>query len=161
MFTVDFAADFSGLTEARINALEKKGILSPEKHSRSRYYTYGDIYILRIVKILRLSGIRLANIEAAYAYLKGLKPDQPLTSFILLHDGNEVYALVDGNTVSATRYGQMIIKGTIKMIAVGSELESLRRKMNRYVDSVKKSASDLKKKALKRYSVEDLSKLLA
>jgi len=161
MFTVDYAADFSGLTEKRISTLEKKGILSPEKHARARYYSYGDIYILRVVRILRASGIHLSNIEAAYEYLKALKPDQPLTSFILLHDGKEVYALLDGNTVSATRFGQMILEGTVKMIAVGSELEALRLKMNGYVDNLKKASQELKKKKLQRYSAEDLSKLLA
>jgi DNA-binding transcriptional MerR regulator len=161
MFTIDFAADFSGIPESQIASLEKKGILNPEKHGRSKHYRYGDIYTLRLVGLFRKAGIKLCHIEAAYEYLSELKPDQTLTSFILLHDGKEVFAVVDGNTLSASRFGQRIFDGTIQMLAVGMELEQLRLNMNAYVIDLKDSAEKLKKQKLKRFSSADLSKLLA
>lgn len=159
MFTSDFAADFSGLTIGQIKTLEEKGLLFPIKQGRSKYYGYGDIYILRIFKILRRSGIHYANISAAYEYLKDLRADQPLSSFILLHDKKEVYTVIDGNNIKASRYGQMILKGTLKLIAVGSELEEMRRRMNHYVLDLKRKSKQTH--SLKTVSLTQLAKLLA
>lgn len=161
MFTIDFAADFSGLSESKINALEKKGILKPRRHGRSRYYGYSDIYILRIIKILRGLGIRHIDISAAYEFLKDIRPEQPLSSFTLLHDYHKVYALIDGKTlVNASAWGQQIFEGTIQMEAIGSELERLRKNINGYVSSIKKSAAYAQKYA-KTYNADELDDILA
>lgn len=161
MFTVDFASDFSGLSESKISTLEKKGILKPEKHGRSRYYTYADIYILRIFKILLSLGIKNVDISAAYEYLKDLRPDQPLSSFSLLHDQKKVYAILDSRElVNASAWGQRILEGTIQLEAIGSELERLRKGINSYVTGLKRSAAHAKRTG-KVVTSEDLEKLLA
>lgn len=161
MFTVDFAADFSGLSESRISALEKKGILKPERHGRSRYYTYPDIYVLRIFKILLGLGIRNVDISAAYEYLKDLKPDQPLSSFSLLHDNRKIYAILDSKElVNASAWGQRILEGTIQLEAIGSELERLRKGINDYVSGVKKTAARVRKTGI-RVTADDLDEMLA
>lgn len=159
MFTSDFAEDFSGLSLSQIKSLEDKGILEPVKKGRSKYYGYGDIYILRIFKILKRQGVQHANIRNAYEYLRTLNPEQSLSSFLLLHDRKHVYTVIDGNHLNASKFGQMILNGTIKMIAVGSELEQMRCQMNEYVETLHKKADQPVR--LKKFASSDLAKLLA
>lgn len=161
MFTLDFAEDFSGLSEAQIARLERLGILQPKKQRGAKYYTYGDIYILRVHRILLEQGLKPSKISDALEYLRGLKPDQPLSSFVLLFNNKDVFTIIDGNEIAASKWGQMLLKGTVEMIALGSELESLRRKMNSYVNGVKQDAESARKAKGKIYKIDQLDKLFA
>lgn len=162
MFTSDFAEAFSGLSSSQIKRLEVEGLLKPEKSRGVKYYTYGDIYILRVVKILLRAGIKSFKIESAFQYLRDLKPEDPLSSFVLLHDNNEVYTVIDlSKLIQASTWGQLMLDNVPQLIAVGSELEQTRQKMNNYVADLKQAASKASKAKSKIYSADDLDRLFA
>jgi DNA-binding transcriptional MerR regulator len=163
MFTSDFAEAFSGLSSSQIKRLEDSGLLKPERSRGVKYYTYGDIYILRVIKILLREGLKNFTIESAFQYLRDLKPEDPLSSFVLLHDNKDVYTVIDGTQflVQASTWGQMMLNDVPQVFAVGSELEQTRLKMNSYVASLKTAAQQAKTAKAKVYAVDDLDRLFA
>jgi hypothetical protein len=132
MWLIDYAEDFSTLKQAQIYALVKKNILKPEKKSGVYYFSYTDIYVLRIFKILKREGLSHLNIENAYGYLANLKEDEPLSSYILFHDGSSVYTIETLHTylINASKGGQLTLPELIKVQAIGSELDAIRQRMN-------------------------------
>jgi len=162
MFTTDFAEDFSGLTARQILALEKKAILVPERQYGQKYYSYNDIYILRMIKLLKRDGIHLKKIEMAYEYLRTLKPEDPLSSFTILHDRKEVYEASTELTVIASKWGQLTIPGVLTLYSVGSELETTRLSMNHYVNALLKSKKDYETGKVKgeMVNIQALKKML-
>jgi DNA-binding transcriptional MerR regulator len=162
MFTSDFASDFSGLSSRQILALEKTGVLMPCRERGIKYYTFGDIYVLRVFRILQRLGIRHPKIKNAFQYLRELKPEDPLSSFVLLHDGREVYSILDGKQlISASQYGQRILEGVIQLEAIGSELELTRRALRRCVEDIHSRSAQERKAKRKSYSSDDLDQLFA
>jgi len=186
MFTIDFAEDFSGLSSSQIKRLEDKGVITPEKIRGAKYYNYSDIYVLRLVRILRSNKIKATNISSAFEYLRNLGPDQPLSSYVLLHDSKYVYTVIDGKTlmdseeqkklintskwgqlilkekvINASQWGQLVLDGIIELQAVGTELEKTRCRMNQYVSKLKKDSEKALKAKKKIYSIDELNQLLA
>ena len=161
MFTSDFAEDFSGLSQKQIRSLEKAGALTPIREHGCKYYNYTDICILKTAKILKRNGIKPSTIKNALEYLQDLDIQQPLTSFILLHDRQSVYALLENRKVNASKWGQMVLDGTIETIALGSELEHTRQAMRNYVSEMSRRINDKSPQKVVQYSPEKLKKLMA
>jgi hypothetical protein len=133
MWLIDYAEDFSTLKQAQIYALVKKNILKPEKKSGVYYFSYTDIYVLRIFKILKREGLSHLNIENAYGYLVNLDENKPLSSYALLHDGISVYTIqdLDYYLINASKGGQLTLPDCIKFQSIGTELDALRQRMNK------------------------------
>ncbi len=143
MFTADFASDFSGLTEKQIYQLEKKGFLKPQRQHGLKYYTFGDIYVLRVIRILKRQGIRPLKVADAFTSLRQLDSERPLSAFILLHDGKEVYTIEDDLTLIVSRYGQLVMDDVLQLEAIGSELERTRLAMRRFLEDVRQAKNDV------------------
>jgi len=95
MWLIDFAEDFSGLKSHQIYRLVHKGILRPSKNKNAYYFSYTDIYVLRIFRILKREGLSHLDISNAYEYLNELDPNKPLSSFSLFHDSKSVITIMD------------------------------------------------------------------
>lgn len=132
MWLIDFAEDFSGLKRHQIYRLVRKGILQPVKEHQAYYFSYTDIYVLRIFSILKREGLSYLNISNAYECLKSLDPEKPLSSFTLFHDGKRVITILDMSDylVNLSKYGQLNLP-VLKLYSVGTELDGLRRVMRK------------------------------
>jgi DNA-binding transcriptional MerR regulator len=161
MFTSDFAEDFSGLSQGQILQLEKKGILTPSRQRGLKYYSFNDIYVLKTIRILRREGIKHLKIENAFEYLRTISPEDSLSSFVLLHDFKEVYSVIDGRKLQASRYGQLVLESVLDLIAVGSELEATRKVMAHFVKEIKRASQAAQKGKIVTYSPEDIQRLTA
>jgi DNA-binding transcriptional MerR regulator len=163
MWPTEFAEDFSGLTAKQIRELEKLRILTPKRDGRAKYYQYSDILILRIIRILKREGIRYNKSRDAYSFLRNLKTSQPLTSYVILHDKQEIYTVVDGNLLIASKGGQHQIPEVIEpiLLAVGTELESTRKAVQRIEHEMRTAQHQIQNGEIYTYSNEELSRLLA
>lgn len=165
MWTLDFAEDFSGLSTSQIHRLEQKGIITPVKRRGAKYYEFGDIYVLRLYRLLRRAGIAYTNITHAFEYLKQLGNETPLSSFLLGYDNKHVFTYFHPGLVNATQGGQIILDGTLPVLSVGTELEGVRLRMQREAKSLKRSTvkavKEKEKGLLKSYTKDTLNQLLA
>lgn len=127
MWLIDFAEDFSGLKSHQIHRLVHKGILRPSKNKNAYYFSYTDIYVLRIFRILKREGLSHLDISNAYEYLNELDPNKPLSSFSLFHDSKSVITIMDTTEyyINASKHGQLNLP-VLKVNSIGSELEGLR-----------------------------------
>lgn len=163
MWPTEFVEDFSGLNAKQIRELEKLDILSPKHEGKAKYYSYSDILILRVIRILKRYGIRYNKSRDAYKYLRELKPSQSLTSFVILHDKREVYSVVDGDLLIPSKGGQHVIPDVVKphLLAVGSELDSTRKAIRRLEQQVRTAKRQIERGEIYIYSDEELNKFLA
>ena len=129
MWTLDFASDFSGLSGFQIRNLEKKEILSPTRANGCKHYTFQDVLILRLIRILKAEGIHYSRITNAFEYLRHWDPEKPLSSYVLVHDKRDVFSLMDAGPVNATQFGQIYLQGIKNLHAIGSALERTRKAM--------------------------------
>jgi DNA-binding transcriptional MerR regulator len=164
MYPLDFVESFTGLSASQIRDLEKKGILHPKKEKGMKFYGFVEIYILKMTAILQKQGIRLEKISRAYDCLKNLKPDKPLSSFILFHNGKEVFDLTDDPVIIASRYGQIasrdLLGATLQPVAIGSQLEATRRNIMSWTQEIKRREKEVKKQD-KLYTIDDVGQLFA
>ena len=164
MYPLDFVESFTGLSSHQIKRLESEGVIIPQKKSGMKYYSFTDIYVLRTIQILLREGIKPRKIRFAYECLQSLKPDRPLSSFILFHNGREILDFTDDPKIIASRYGQIVqqtlIEPSIKTVSIGTELDRTRRRVLEYKDSLERRSEDVKK-SRKTYGIDELAKLLA
>jgi DNA-binding transcriptional MerR regulator len=127
MWLIDFAEDFSGLKSNQIHRLVHKGILRPSKSKNAYYFSYTDIYVLRIFRILKREGLSHLDISNAYEYLKEVDSTKPLSSFSLFHDGTSVITIMDPveYRINASKHGQLNLP-VREIKSIGPELEGLR-----------------------------------
>lgn len=164
MYPLDFVESFTGLSSSQIKRLENEGVVIPQRVSGMKYYSFTDVYVMRTTEILLREGIKPHKISRAYDCLKNLKPDKPLSSFILFHDGKEILDFTDNPKIIASRYGQIVqedlINASVRAVAIGTELDSTRRKILKYKQGLEDRAIDVKK-TRKTYKIDDLKKLFA
>jgi len=148
MYPLDLVVGLIGVSESKIRKLEKAGILTPKRQGE-KYYSFTDIYVLKIIAIAERQGISFKNIQYAYDCLKTLKSGRSLSSFTLYHDGKEILDFTDDIKIIASKYGQIIdgklILPAIKQLAIGTELDSTRQKFENVELSLKRRREDLKK----------------
>jgi len=146
MFTQDFAVDFSGLSPGQINLLEKQGGLTPQKQANIRYYTLPDICILRVFYILKRQGLPCLAAKNAFACLQAIVAETPLSAYVLLHNQKEVVAVINGADVfkPAAQWGPLLQAGGVQLLAVGTELEETKTRVNSYIKKIKAPATALR-----------------
>lgn len=162
MYPLDMVSSLTGLSEKQIYRLEKDGVINPRHQSGMKYYSFLDIYVLKITAIARRSGIQFKNIGYAYDCLKELKPEKKLSSFTLFHDGNEILDFTDDIKIIASKYGQIVDQGLlphVQPLALGSELELTRQKFEDFSSNLKKRKAAIKKSG-KPVSSEEIHSLL-
>lgn len=165
MYPLDMVSSFTGLSEKQIYRFEKEGILNPKRRSGMKYYSFTDIYVLKLAAILKLNGIPFNNIAKAYDCLKSLKPDRSLSAFTLYHDGKEILDFTDDLTIIASKYGQivdgkfMLSLGHVRQVAVGTELDAIRRRVLDFTSALKRRRQEVQKKG-KAYSLDEIRDLL-
>ena len=162
MYPLDMVSSLTGLSENQIYRLEKEGVIKPQHRSGMKYYSFLDIYVLKITAIARRSGIKFRNIGYAYDCLKVLKPDKKLSSFTLFHDGNEILDFTDDIKIIASKYGQIVEHGLlphVEPLALGSELELTRQKFEDFSSDLKKRKAAIKKNG-RSVSLEEIHSML-
>lgn len=165
MYPLDFVSSFVDLSDRQIASLEKEGILKPKWHSGMKYYSFTDIYVLKLASIMKQAGISFKNIEKAYDCLNSLKSDRSLSSFDLYHDGREILDFTDDLTIIASKYGQivdgkfMLSLDHVKHLAVGTSLEETRRKILDFTEALKKRKRQIRKTG-KAYTMDEIRNLL-
>lgn len=131
-FQVDLAADFTGLSTREIDWLRQSGMVSPERTSEGYRYSFTDLLMLRLVRVLKDHGVKARDIKQAHEYLEHLDPSRRLSrlklyirddnkSILYLGEAPEVDSLV-----SLTDWGQLVVKGVLTIIPVGNHLEAMR-----------------------------------
>jgi len=162
MYPLDLVVGLVGVSEHKIRKLEKAGILTPKRQAE-KYYSFTDIYVLKIIAIAERQGISFRNIQYAYDCLKTLKPGRSLSSFTLYHNGKEILDFTDDIKIIASKYGQVVegelILAAIKQLALGTELDNTRQKFENIETSLKLRQKDLKKTGTV-YSLAEIKHLL-
>jgi len=158
MWSLDFTEDFTLLPAKVIKDLEAQGVVTPQEPHGERYYSFQDILILRTIALLQKTRIDWHAIGNTLDYLKTVRPNTPLSSFVLLHDGKHVYTILDGNQIRTSQWGQRILEDTIQLFALGSELERTRQAIRRYEQKILKRQ---RAKTAKVYSPDEWQALLA
>jgi DNA-binding transcriptional MerR regulator len=98
-FTVSEAAEYSDLTEAMVNYLCRTSIVVPSLSSRRgygrrRWYSFGDVVILRGVARLLKAGVTVSRLGKALKALRRYHPEITPTSLpaaYLVTDGKQVF----------------------------------------------------------------------
>ncbi len=165
MYPLDMVSSFTGLSEKQIYKLEKDGVITPDKSSGMKYYSFANIHVLKLIAILKREGISYKNIFKAYDCLKDLKPERTLSAFILYHDGKEILDFTDDLGIIASKYGQTVDNkfmrslNHVKPVAVGSELDATRKRILNFTDALKKRRKDVQKTG-KVYDLDEINHLL-
>ena len=158
MYSLDLACYISGLSESQILKAEKINAVQPSKQSGMKYYQFQDLIILRLISILRREGIRFAKIGMAIDYLRKVKPEESLSSLILVLKGNDIVDITDdpqyGQTVNKT-----LIDNSVRYLSVGTELDSSRQNIHNTVRSLQKQQKKSRAEG-QVYSLEDVRTLL-
>ena len=137
-FQLELASDYSGLSTGEIRALRQNGLVSPEKTKEGFRYSFSDLLVLRLVRVLKAEGIRLRNIASAHKYLKGINPDKSLASYKLYIDDSAKSILYVGeqpqteSLVDATKFGQLALKNLLTILPVGKYLEQTRQEVRKF-----------------------------
>lgn len=105
-FTVDQAAERSGLTPRQVDFYTRKGYVTPSLRaapgsggpSHQRLYGAGDVQELRLLARLRRSGLPPARAAAALRFLREQRIGLP-TDRILVTNGREVWLVDDSDNV--------------------------------------------------------------
>jgi DNA-binding transcriptional MerR regulator len=133
-FSLDMAADLSGLKSHEINRLRDFGVVKPTKTRQGFSYSFADLLMLRLVRQLRLNDVKLKDIHQANKYLSDLDPSRNLNNYKLYirTDSKEIVFFgdqVDNRhaLISASKFGQLLLAGLLVVIPVGRQLENLRR----------------------------------
>ncbi|HEY9687942.1 MAG TPA: MerR family transcriptional regulator [Coleofasciculaceae cyanobacterium] len=165
MYSLDIVVSMTGLSERQIHQLEKDGIVSPQKLSGMKYYSFTDIYIFKLTSIMKREGIPFRNIRQAYDCLRNLKPGRKLSAFSLYHDGKQVLDFTDNVAIIASKYGQtvdgkfMLSVGHIEQLSLGTELDRTREKILDISAGLKRRRTEVKKLG-KVYSRDEIRGLL-
>ena len=132
-FQLDLASDFTGLSEGEIRGLRQSGIVTPQKTTEGYKYSFQDLLMLRLIRLLKQYGVKLKNIKRAHQYLGGLDPSKRLANFKLYirTDSKQILYLGENpqeNTmVALDQFGQLMATNVLAIIPVGEQLESLRK----------------------------------
>jgi DNA-binding transcriptional MerR regulator len=131
-FQLDLACEFTGLSVAQVKTLRLHGIVAPVKRAGSYLYSFRDLLMLRLIKILKELEVTPTNIVRAHQYLGDLNLGHNLsnTKLWLRSDTKDILGLGDELTsVALNRHGQLVAKCLVEAIPVGRPLENMRQKV--------------------------------
>jgi DNA-binding transcriptional MerR regulator len=133
-FSLDMAADLSGMDKREISRLREYGVVSPPKTKQGFSYSFANLLMLRLIKQLRLNDVTLKDIGQAHEYLTGLNPDRSLREYKLYirTDSREIVYFGERPEnhhalISASKFGQLLLDGLLVVIPVGKQLEQVRQ----------------------------------
>ncbi|HEY9678641.1 MAG TPA: MerR family transcriptional regulator [Drouetiella sp.] len=132
-FQLDLASEFSGLSLSEIRVLRSKGVVKPERTRQGFKYSFSDILVLRLVRVLKAAGIKVRNIAKAHEYLSDINPEKSLASYMLYINRESKSILyvgenpTEGVLVNATQYGQLVAKNLLVALPIGTYLEEVRK----------------------------------
>jgi DNA-binding transcriptional MerR regulator len=133
-FSLDMAADLSGLDKSEIKRLRNYGIVSPPRTKQGFAYTFANLLMLRLIKQLRLNDVNLKDIRNAHEYLSELDPNKNLREFKLYirTDSKEIVYFGEKPDnrhalINASKFGQLLLDGLLVVIPVGKQLEQVRQ----------------------------------
>ena len=150
-FALDMASEFTGLSKGEIRWLIQTGILSPSKENGAYCYSFQELIMLRLVKLLKLYRVEVKNIKQAKKYLKSIDESKDLTKIqlYLRTDTNHILYLGEqpdeGVLVNTNQYGQLVQKNCLSILPVGRDLEHMRSEV---VDLDQTLSTRLKSKKL-------------
>ena len=132
-FTADMASDFTGLTPGEIEWLRSQGIVLPKRAKAGYYiYTFTELLMMRLVKLLKLNKIKVKNIKKSKDYLKNIEPSKRLFNlklYIHSSSGDILYLGEEPQNnvmVNMTKFGQLMAQNLLDILPVGRDLEELR-----------------------------------
>lgn len=135
-FPLDMASDLTGLKPWEIRRFRELGVIHPSKQSGNFYkFSFADILMLRLCKHLRRMDVTIKKIGQAHHYLNRLDPQKKLDAYQLYvrKDTGDILFFGEGKydeekaLVSASKFGQLCLKGMVHIIPVGIHLERLRK----------------------------------
>lgn len=131
-FALDEAADLSGLHKWEISRLKQYGVVVPKRTKQGWSYSFTDLLMLRLVKQLRENGVKLANVRKAHEHLSNIDPEKSLRNHKLYirSDTKDIvyFGQMDGKTpISASQFGQLLMRGVLIILPVGVQLEAVRK----------------------------------
>lgn len=121
-FSLREAARILEVPEARLRALARAGLLTPQRGPIGPLsFGFQDLLLLRTTKGLLESGVPMRQIRRIWVSLrKQLSAELPLTSISIRTDGEEVVAS-DGDTLWRADSGQMLLNFEASEIAERAE----------------------------------------
>jgi tetratricopeptide (TPR) repeat protein len=121
-FSLREAARILEVPEARLRALARAGLLTPQRGPIGPLsFGFQDLLLLRTTKGLLESGVPMRQIRRIWASLREqLSADLPLTSISIHTDGEQVVAS-DGSTRWRPDSGQMLLDFEVREIAERAE----------------------------------------
>ena len=131
-FALDMASDFTGLSKGEIRWLVQTNIISPHKDAGAYCYSFKELIMLRLIRLLKLYRVKVKNIKQARKYLKSLDEKKDLTQYQLYvrTDTNHILYLGEqpdeGVLVDTNQYGQLVQKNCLSILPVGRDLEQMR-----------------------------------
>lgn len=145
-FSLDMAADLSGMNKNEISRLRKYGVVTPPKTKQGFSYSFANLLMLRLVKQLRLNDVALKDIKQAHEYLTDLDPEKSLREYKLYirTDSKEIVYFGekpdnDHALISASKFGQLLFAGLLVVIPVGKQLEQVRQSVISFDRDLNKS----------------------
>lgn len=125
-FALDMASDFCGLSKGEIKWLVSQKVVAPKKDKTGSFvYSFSELLMLRLIKLLKDNGVRVKNVKKARDYLKDIDPNHDLTNIQLYVRSDRQQILYLGEDpqqhtlVNMSEFGQL----------VGKKMESMRREV--------------------------------
>jgi hypothetical protein len=132
-FSLDMAADFTGLRPGEVNWCRKQRIVTPHKRGASFMYSFTDLLVLRTVRQLKGVKVPVKNIKMAKDYLRGIDSSRSLTN-VALYIGDstgKIYYIGENPQkdvmVELTQGGQLVRSDFVVMLRVGRDLDAMRK----------------------------------
>lgn len=134
-FSQELLVDFTELKSWEIRRLRDYGVVQPTRTKSGYRYSFADVMLLRLCRELHYRyEVSLGNIRNAHQYFAELNPEQSLDAYLLFVRNDNKDVLYFGESydedralISASKCGQLAIKGAISILPVGKQLEPARQ----------------------------------
>lgn len=162
-FSLEMAAEFTGLRSHEIDWLRKTRVVTPLKRGHSFLYVFQDLLMLRLVRLLKMLGVRLRNVRKASDYLREFDASRKLTNLEIFIDKSKKTLLYLGEdpdpnlVVSLSEHGQIQGRPLIWILPIGRALEEMRRNVTRYDNTLSRRLKSKKvvpmEEVFRRYGI--------
>jgi len=161
-FQLDLAEELSGLSRQRINWLRENGIVEPEKVAGGFKYTFQDLLMFKLVRVLEMNKVKIRNIERAAKFLEEFDLSKKLTGVKLYIRDDTRQILYVGEDPQKDQFvmmdgGQFVHAKLLTILPVGKHLEQMRQNVLSFDKELDKSLHSRKTiplgKLLKQYGV--------
>ena len=157
-FSQDMVLDLTGITASQLKSYRESKTVKPKRTSQGFLYSFQDVLTLKLVSQLLKMNVSPSNVKSASKYFHEIDPSKCLLNYKLYirEDNKEILFLGEASeTVSASRWGQLIIDKVVRVVPVGEAMEEVRNKVIELDASIKRGASQSKlipfREALKKH----------